>query len=137
MKVCTLSKGVRKERNGWSPETKGLTMNLRAIVTMLRHVHGFRAHKNLRWCEDWFHPGLNAVLRKWRQNGRKIAITGQEADSFLNLCAYGESHWRSISWKELVRTLPLAYKCVKSALHGAERTRRRVELSKRVAKIED
>jgi hypothetical protein len=38
VKVCTLSKGVRKEKNGWSPVTKGLTMNLRAIVTMLKHV---------------------------------------------------------------------------------------------------
>ena len=64
VKVCTLSKGVRREKNGWSPVTKGLTMNLRAIVTMLRHVHGYRAHKNLQWTEMNFRPGLNAVLRK-------------------------------------------------------------------------
>jgi len=137
VKVCTLSKGVRKERNGWSPETKGLTMNLRANVTMLRHVNGCRAHKNMRWNEFAFLPGLNAILRKWRQNARKISITGQERDAFLNLCRYGETYWHKLTWAKLVRSLPLAYKSVKAALHGAERTRRRTEINKRVAKIED
>jgi len=112
-------------------------MNLRAIVNMLRHVHGYRAHKNLRWTENKFGPGLNAILRKWRQNGRKIAITGQVADQYLNLSRYGESFWHDITWATLVRSLPEAYKAVKAALHGAERTRRRVELNNRVAKIEE
>jgi hypothetical protein len=49
VQVCTLAKGRRKEKNGWSPITKGLTMNLRAIITMLRHVNGYRSSKNLRW----------------------------------------------------------------------------------------
>jgi hypothetical protein len=77
VKACTLSKGIRKEKDGWSPITKGLTMNLRAIVTMLRHVHGYQSYKNLRWTEVNFKPGLHAILRRWRQHGRKIAHTGE------------------------------------------------------------
>jgi len=81
VQVCTLAKGRRREKNGWSPITKGLTMNLRAIITMLRHVNGYKAHKNLRWSAENYLPGLNLILRKWRQHGRKISFTGEAADA--------------------------------------------------------
>ena len=136
VKVCTLSKGVRKVRDGWSPVTKGLTMNLRAIVTMLRHVHGYQAHKNLQWCKDNFKPGLHALLRKWRQHGRKIAHTGELADAYLNLSRFGEQFWLNASWDTLIGSLAEAYRVVKSMLHGADRSRRRTALNERVAKIE-
>jgi hypothetical protein len=136
VKVCTLSKGVRKEKNGWSPVTKGLTMNLRAIVTMLKHVNGFKANRNLQWVEENFRPGLNAILRKWRQHGGHIAHTGELKSAYLNLSRFGEGFWHAVSWGELVLALPEAYKVVKSMLHGADRSRRRMELNARTAKIE-
>ena len=137
VKVCTLSRGARREKDGWSPVTKGLTMNLRAIMTMLRHVNGFRAHKNLQWDRENFRPGLNAILRKWRQHGGKISNTDQAKDAFCNLSRYGEVFWHTVSWDELVSALPTAYKLVKSMLHGADRSRRRLEMNARVAKIEE
>jgi len=136
VKACTLSKGVRREKNGWSPVTKGLTMNLRAIVTMLRHVHGYRAHKNLQWTEVNFRPGLNAVLRKWRQHGGKIAHTGELKSAYLNLSRFGEQFWATASWATLVSSLSEAYKAVKSMLHGAERSRQRSGFNVVVTRIE-
>ena len=136
VKACTLSKGIRKEKDGWSPITKGLTMNLRAIVTMLRHVHGYQSYKNLRWTEVNFKPGLHAILRRWRQHGRKIAHTGELQDAYLNLCRFGEQFWLHASWDLLISSLAEAYRVVKSMLHGAARSRRRTEVSALMAKVQ-
>ena len=104
---------------------------------MLRHVNGYKAAKNLMWSSECYRPGMNAIRRKWRQHGRKISITGEEADAYLNLSQYGESLWKDIPWDDLVRTLPIAYAAVKGMLHGADRSLRRAEMSARVARIEE
>ena len=86
--------------------------------------------------EDNFRPGLNAILRKWRQHGGRIAHTGELKTAYLNLSRFGEEFWHTVSWDELVRLLPEAYKAVKGMLHGADRSRRRIALNARTAKIE-
>ena len=108
-------------------------MNLRAIVTMLRHVHGYQSYKNLRWSAVNFKPGLHAILRRWRQHGRKIAHTDELQDAYLNLCRFGEQFWLHASWDLLCSSLSEAYRVVKSMLHGAARSLRRTEMNTRTA----
>jgi hypothetical protein len=79
---------------------------------------------------------LNAVLRKWRQHGGRIAITGEQKDAYLNLSRFGEKFWHEASWGTLVSSLSGAYKAVKSMLHGAERSRRRLSFNNTVTLIE-
>ena len=102
---------------------------------MLKHVNGFKSNRNLKWVEDNFRPGLNAILRKWRQHGGKIAHTGELKTAYLNLSRFGEEFWHTVGWADLVRLLPEAYRVVKSMLHGADRSRRRTELNARTAKM--
>jgi len=112
-------------------------MNLRAIITMLRHVNGYKAHKNLRWSAENYLPGLNLILRKWRQHGRKISFTGEAADAYLNLSDYGESRWKDIPWPDLIRLLPIAFVAVKGMLHGADRSLYRAQISRAMAILEE
>jgi len=139
VRVCTIVKGRRREKDGWSPETKGLTVNLEAIQHMSRFCNPNGLHQmwGNGWSEKNFRPHLNKILRGWRWEGRKICRTVGDTDRYLNLSCYGEAYWHKIKWVALVNILGEAHKAVKSMLHGAERKKRRLDINARVAKIEE
>jgi len=139
VRACTIVAGRRREKDGWSPESKGLTINLEAIQHMTRFCNpsGLHAMWNNGWTAGNFRPRLNKLLREWKWEGRKVCRTDDDRDKFLNLSSYGVAFWHKIKWPNLVSVLSEAHKVVKSMLHGAERKARRLDINARVAKIEE
>ena len=123
-------------KGGWSPQSAVLTLNLRKVITISRHISGARGHAV--WTEDSFKRGMRLLLRDWRS--RLEAMSPDEATfaSYLNWHAYsyGFRYWDSLSLRDVATVVHSASRVCQGRLHGRMRRDRRLELGARVRKIE-
>ena len=115
---------------GWSPEVVALSIAQSTLIEIRRRICGL-AHRR-RW-----NPGLKStegvqkLCDKWRRKVSALSHNNEQLEHLLTLTDHGPSYWPTLSYHDLLASLPDEIKLIGKHLHGRNRHELRTLLTQK------
>jgi hypothetical protein len=129
----TPARSVYSKRNCWSPKMMTLTIALRAVVSIRRHMNGYCHYP--KWTKANYKEGMKVIRRRWRWQLDQLRKTlpPDDSENFV----FNWDYFHKATWADLQTTPEVAFVELRKQLHGKERSKMRAEINDYVNKMEE
>ena len=126
-----------KKKDGWSPISQALFINLRIAILIIRHSDGLNRPDCLQWTKTSYQKGLKLLLCRWKSMIASLTKDTAERVLLRNTGKYGYDFWVHATWRKISLDANTAYLHIRNELQGRKRKDRRIIRGGRTKKIED
>ena len=126
-----------KRKDGWSPVSQALFINLRILILISRHTDGRKRLDSMQWTKTNYQGGLKLLLCLWKSMIASLSEDFNERTQLRNTGKFGYDYWVHASWKKITLDTKTAYLHIRGELQGRKRKDRRILRGGRTQKIEE
>ena len=124
-----------KRKDGWSPHSQALFINIRILILIQRHTDGINRDDCAQWSNSNYQKGLKLLLKRWKSMIATVAKDPAERKLLRDAGNYGYNFWVHATWKK-IKDAKNAYIAVRKDLQGRKRRDRRLIRGERTTRIE-